>query len=61
MNKYIYYVEFYGKKLKITLEAESIPKGKIIIRDKIIFHKIESLDYSDNALENFMNIFGIKL
>jgi hypothetical protein len=61
MNKHAYYVEFYGKKLKITLEAESIAKGKALIRDKIIFHKIEPLDYSNNALENLMNIFGIKL
>jgi hypothetical protein len=56
MNKYAYYVEFYGKKLKITMEAESIISGKNIIKDKIIFHKIIPIQKdSDNI---FNTIFG---
>jgi hypothetical protein len=41
MRKYKFYIGFYGKKLKIVVEADSISKGKSIIKDKIIFHKIE--------------------
>jgi hypothetical protein len=56
MNKYAYYVEFYGKKLKITMEAESIISGKNIIKDRIIFHKIVPIQKDSNDI--FNTIFG---
>jgi len=56
MNKYAYYVEFYGKKLKITMEAESIISGKNIIKDRIIFHKIVPMQKDSDDI--FNTIFG---
>lgn len=59
MNKYIFYIEFYGKKLKVKIEAESIIEGKKVIKEKIIFHKIEKED--NNKYKNtdiFEQMFG---
>ena len=56
MNKYAYYVEFYGKKLKVTIKAESAVKGKAIIRDRIIFHKIVPMQKDSDDI--FNTIFG---
>ena len=61
--------ELFGKKLKTTIEADSISHAKSIIKEKIIFHKITEVDDdqdikdfigSDATLNNLKDILGIK-
>ncbi len=55
MNEYIVYFEIFGKKLKTKIIADSEKQAKEMIKEKIIFHKIEK---SSNPFNNiFDDIF----
>ena len=58
MNKYMIYFEIFGKKMKTEISAASKEEAKRIMKDKIIFHKIEKI--SDPTVDYLKNIFGIK-
>lgn len=64
-KKYTVYFELYGKKMKTVIDARDTIEAKNIIKDKIIFHKIEadkSNDIKDvfgDFPEEFKNIFGL--
>lgn len=73
MKEYKVYFEIFGKKMQTTLDAESIEDAKLELFDKIIFHKVVSVDgkpdestsnknlFGDmDAFNNIMNIFGMK-
>jgi len=42
MKSYRVYFEIYEKRLKTTVKAKNQEHAKQIIKDKIIFHKIDS-------------------
>ena len=64
-KKYTVYFELYGKKMKTVVDARDTIDAKNIIKDKIIFHKIEAdksndiKDAFDGFPEDFKNIFGL--
>ena len=41
MKTYTLYFSIFGKRMKHTLKADNEIEAKILIREKIIFHKIE--------------------
>ncbi len=58
MKKYTLYFEFFGRKMKFSCVARSESEAKLIVIDKIQFHKIT--ETSDNDLEElFKKFFGI--
>jgi uncharacterized lipoprotein YehR (DUF1307 family) len=64
-KKYTVYFELYGKKMKTEVYARDSVEAKNIIKDKIIFHKIEADKSNDikNAFDSipdeFKTIFGL--
>jgi len=56
MKTYTIYFEFYGKKMKTTVQAENREQAKNIIKNKVIFIQI---DEKDETLDKLKNIFGI--
>jgi hypothetical protein len=62
--EYEIYVEFYGYKLKIKVEAVNASAAKKAIQDKLIFHKIVRTEKENKenktAVEELMEIFGMK-
>jgi len=53
---YIIYFELFGKKMKTTIDAPNKDVAKQIVKDKIIFHKIEvEKDFGDTIFD-FLNI-----
>lgn len=58
--EYIIYFEFFGKKMKATIEAESEEKAKVKLRDKINIHKVVKND-QNKELNDLMGMFGIKI
>jgi hypothetical protein len=64
-KKYTVYFELYGKKMKTVVDARDTIEVKNIIKDKIIFHKIEAdksndiKDAFDGFPDEFKNIFGL--
>lgn len=64
MKTYEIFFEIYGKKLKTTIEANSIDMAKAIIKDKIRFDKITELKSNNNdnndLLDQMLNMFGMK-
>jgi len=52
MKNYTIYFEIFGKKLKTDIIAENELKAKEIIRDKIIFNKIEINNNNDDSTNN---------
>ena len=65
MKNFTIYFEVYGKKLRTTIMAENEENAKQIIKDKIIFHKVEKSkdDYFNKSIDlmyDFLNILGGK-
>jgi hypothetical protein len=59
MKTYKVYFEFYGRKMCTNVDAENEAKAKEIIKDKIIFPRVQELKkYDDDAdFENFIDFF----
>lgn len=56
--EYKVYAEFYGKKIKKTVWADSPEHAKEKLRNDIIFHKILTVEESViNEFENLMSLF----
>jgi hypothetical protein len=51
MNEYTLYFSLYGKKMKTTVSASSEQEAKQIVRDKIVFHKIETNDIFQDLMD----------
>ena len=51
---YTVYFEIYGKKMKTEIEAKSEAHAKQIIKDMIVFHKVNR---EDDILNNLYSIF----
>ena len=62
MKDFIVYFELYGKKMKATVKAFNEDGAKLIIKDKIIFHKVKPKDVEDitKGFEDIMDILGVK-
>jgi hypothetical protein len=64
-KKYTVYFELYGKKMKTEVYAKDSVDAKKVIKDKIIFHKIEAdnsnyiKDAFDGFPDDFKTIFGL--
>jgi hypothetical protein len=65
LKPYIIYFEFFGKKMKKAIIAESREHAERQIQQCIIFHKIEPLpdgdakDFADKALKELKYFFGL--
>jgi hypothetical protein len=55
--KYTVYFEIYGKKLKVSIDANSPEDAKYKIMGKIKFHKIEVPDEGLNQLKEMLGIW----
>jgi len=51
------YFEFYGKKMKTSVEARDAENARDIVRNRINFISIKP---SDDGLEHLKSIFGFK-
>ena len=51
MNNYTLYFSLYGKKMKTTVSANSEQEAKQIVKDKIVFHKIETNDIFQDLID----------
>ena len=67
MKSYSVFFEIYGKKMKVTVEAETENQARKQVKNDIVFHKIEIVknenpqsEYKDHTLENLKDIFGMK-
>lgn len=65
MKKYRVYFELYGKKLVTEVSALSEERAKQIIKDKIVFHKVEDLsnpptDPFGDDVDFLKDMFGFK-
>ena len=60
--KYTVYFEFFGRRMKHTVEAESEQEAKKIISNKIIFYKVEHpKPHSDEDFLNYLkDILGTR-
>ena len=67
MKKYTIYFEIFGKKLKTTVLAENKEHAKEIIKNKIVFYRIDEEIENDifdsffnggDVFDNLMNIFN---
>lgn len=64
MKEYTIYFEVFGKKMKINVNALSEEMAKDIVKDKIVFYKVEEVvkDTSmDDAIKWFNDLFNGKL
>ena len=57
--EYIIYCEWYGKKIKTTVDADSISVAKNKVREAVIFHKIIKND-KDPVVDQLKAMLGIK-
>jgi hypothetical protein len=67
MNTYIIYFEIFGKKMKTIVDAPSKSEAKKVVKNKIIFHKIEGeedIEANNNAkgfdLDGLKDFLGIR-
>lgn len=64
MKSYTLWFELYGKKMKTTVDAYTEEDAIKIIKNKIIFHKIEKqktvTDDITDAFNNIMDMFNLK-
>jgi len=58
MKTYIIYFEIFGKKMKTIIEADSKSEAKQIVKNKIIFHKIDS--ESNDVKNDIIDLDGLK-
>ena len=54
--KYTVYFEIYGKKLKTEVNAKNEMEAKETIKNKIIFHKLESGQNLDTLEKEFYDL-----
>jgi len=47
MKSYTLYFSIFGKKMKHTLKADNEIEAKMLIREKVLFHKIEVAEGRD--------------
>lgn len=65
MTDYDVYFEFYGKKLKTTVQAESRFQAMEIVRKKIVFIKVAEKEpdlgdfFSNSEFEKLKKILGL--
>jgi len=57
---YSLYVEFYGKKLKIEVEAPSLTQAKQTVRDNVKFLKVVKVETPDPTVEMLKDLFHIR-
>ncbi len=58
---YTLYFEFYGRKMRATVYADSVEQAKEIIRQKIRFDKVVPSDEMDkDFFQELMNMVGKK-
>jgi hypothetical protein len=57
MQTYTVYFELYGKKMKTDIVASSQAEAMQMIRDKVIFHKVQPRDY----FSDICDILNIKV
>ena len=55
MKTFVIYFSIFGKKMKTTIKAETEAEARILIREKIVFHKIE-IDRGKDFIDFFNNI-----
>ena len=61
MNTYIIYFEIFGKKMKTIVNASSKLEAKKVVKNKIIFHKIEGEEnIAENNKDEFFDLNGLK-
>ena len=66
MENFDVWFEIYGKKLKTTVCAETEKDVQNIIKNKIVFHKIEKIPIfkpnpnNDKTFEDLLDMFGMK-
>lgn len=61
MKKYTVYFEIFGKKLKVTVEADSKHEAMEYVKSQLTFHKVEDITpWGDDEVAKFFNIFGKK-
>ena len=59
--KYEVYFEFFGRKMRMEVEAATEQAAKNIITNRIIFHGVKLKKVSDDDIVNQMkNMFGMK-
>lgn len=62
--KHIVYFEIYGKKMKAEVIARDAVTAKTIIKEKIIFHKIEAVPIlkkeDQDLFQNLKDMLGMK-
>jgi hypothetical protein len=59
--KYEVYFEFFGRKMRMEVDATSEQAAKNIITNKIMFHKVKLKKVSDDDVVNHLkNMFGMK-
>lgn len=63
-KNYELFFELCGKKMKTTVLASSADHAKVILMNKIVFHKIKLADDDFNSalktMDDLMNMFGMK-
>jgi len=52
------YLELFGKKMKVVIDAKDKVDARIKVRDSIKFHKVELM--TDEMFESLKGIFGGK-
>jgi len=52
--------EIYGKKMRTTVMALNENAAEIVIKNKIIFHKIEESKSDFNKVDDMFDFLGIK-
>lgn len=61
MNKYLVYIELYGKKMKVEINANTQHEAAQTVRGDLKIHKIDKIkDDSNDVFNNLMDIFGFK-
>lgn len=59
MKKFTIYFEIFGKKMKHSVVAENYDQAKQIIKDKIVFHKVD-IEPTFNTEDFLMGFFKKK-
>lgn len=57
MKDFIIYFELYGKKMKTTIPAQTEDQAKQILKDKIIFHKVQEKEKYNPVDDDWLNKF----
>ena len=57
MKKYEVYIDFYGKKMRVTVDAESQYSAIMIVNKALKIDKVEEIPNDDDFIKDF---FGFK-